>query len=264
MKKSNLFLAIPRAFYSPNLYREVAQSWHGRSFLYLLILVLICWIVTATALTIRTNKGIYNISQEISQIKIPVIHFKHGIASTTGKKAFHIVAPNSKKSIIIIDTKNTIHNFHKIPGYILIQKHAFFIKDPNQHKITQYYYPKQLTGTIGPTQIQNFITKSKKWIIPILFIAILLIGFCISYTYRVIQILIYALIGMLFSWVLRRKLYYEALMNLAIICITPAMIFGTIFTVFNIYIPYLYLAYFLISMVYLVFAIKANPKQVKT
>jgi len=260
MARTNLFLSIPKSLYSGTMYREIAETWHGRSFLYLLLLLLICWVIIAGVFTVKTHIASRNFAQTLSTSKLPTINFKKGVASTKATTPYYIKDAVLKKTIIIIDTKNKITNFHQSKATILIQKRSISIKD-SMGKIEQYFYPKKMTVDIGPKQIQSFIYNSGMWLSPLIFIIILFGGLVISYVYRVIQIIIYALIGKLFCAILKRKLFYESLMSLAIISVTPVIIISTILLVFNISYPFEFLSYFLISMIYLFFIIKANPKK---
>ena len=193
--------------------------------------------------------------------KLPTINFKSGVASTKATTPYYIKDAVSKKTFIIIDTNNKIRDFYQSKATILIQKRSISIRD-SVGKIEQYHYPKQMTMDIGPKQIQTFLHRSNKWLSPLLFVIILFGGLIISYAYRAVQILIYALIGKLFCAILKRELFYESLMSLAIISVTPAIIISTILLIFNISYPFEWLSYFLLSMVYLFFIIKANPKKV--
>lgn len=260
MSRTNLLTAIAKSFYSNRLYQETAQSWHGRSFLYLLVLLLICWIFVSGILTFKANNALYVFAQKIVVSDLPTINFKSGIASTKATTPYYIKNPASGKATIIIDTNNEVRDFHKSTATILIQKTSIFVKDNNANKISQYYYPKEMNMDIGPKQINSFILRFGKWIIPLVFVGLLVIGLVISYIYRVIQILIYALIGKLFCLILKRRLPYEALMSLSIISITPAIIISTIAFVFGFAFPFQLIFYFLLSMIYLFIAIKANPK----
>ncbi|MGD9107766.1 MAG: DUF1189 family protein [Gammaproteobacteria bacterium] len=264
MSHTNLFTAMAKSFYSKKLYQETAQSWGGRSFLYLLILLLICWVIISGILTFRINTAMHMFAQKIVTSDLPTINFKAGIASTKATTPYYIKDPTSGKAVIIIDTNNKVRDFHKSTATIMIQKKAILIKDNSANKISQYYYPQAMNMDIGPTQINSFILRFGKWITPLVFIGIWFIGLIIAYAYRIIQILIYALIGMLFCLILKRKLPYEALMGLSIICITPAIIISTIAFIFSFSFPLQNIFYFLLSMVYLFIAIKANPKSAIT
>jgi len=260
MSRTNILLAIPKSFYSGTMYREVAETWRGRSFLYLLILLFICLVVIAGIFTVKIHAYTYNFAQGLTTSKLPTINFKSGVASTKTTIPYYIKDIVSKKTIIIIDTNNKIRDFHQSKARILIQKRSISVKD-SIGKIEQYFYPKQMTMDIGPKQIQTFLYSSRLWLSPLLFVIILFGGLIISYAYRVIQILIYALIGKLFCAILKRELFYESLMSLAIISITPAIIISTILLVFDISYPFEWVSYFLLSMIYLFFIIKANPKK---
>ena len=269
MSHTNLSTAIIKSFYSSKLYQEVAQNWHGRSFLYLLVLLLICWVIMAGTITFKANTEMHMFAQKITTMDIPSLHFKKGIASTKATTPYYIKDHASGKTVIIIDTNNKIRNFHHNDATILIQKKSISVKDNTTNKISQYYYSNKMNLDIGPKQIKNFIQSSSKWITPLTFIIILFAGLILAYIYRIIQILIYALIGKLFCLILKRRMFYESLISLSTICITPAIIISTIASIcelsfqFETTLYFLILEltfYFLVSMTYLFIAIKANPR----
>lgn len=202
-------------------------------------------------------------AQNLTNSPLPTINFKEGVASTRTATPYYIKTADSGENLIIIDTNNKIRNFHQRKATILIQKKSVSVKN-SLGKIEQYFYPKKMTTNIGPKQIQSFLYKSNKWMPPVIFAITLIAGLIISYIYRVIQALIYALIGKLFCLILKRNLFYGDLINLAIISVTPAIIISTILLIFNLSYPFEFLSYFLLTMVYLFITIKASPKDTMT
>lgn len=260
MAQTNLLTAIVKSFYSKKLYQETAQSWLGRSFLYLLILLCIYCAVLASITTFRVNAAIHMFAQKIATIDLPIINFKEGIASTKVTTPYYIKDSASGKTMIIIDTGNKIRNFDKSTAIVLVQKNSIFFRDDQTNKISQYNYPKNMPSDIGPKQIQNLIQHSIKWIVFFTFIAILLLGIIITYIICIILTLVYALIGKLFCLILKRSIPYESLMSLTIISITPTVIISAIALIFNFSFPFALAFYLLLPLVYLFFTIKANPK----
>ena len=83
----------------------------------------------------------------------------------------------------------------------------------------------------------------------------------ISYLYYLLQSLVFGVIGLSFSSLLKRKLSYGSLVSLSIIAMTPATILNTIFFFWLEQINYFLIATFLLSIGYLFFAVKVNPSK---
>ena len=79
-----------------------------------------------------------------------------------------------------------------------------------------------------------------------------------SFVYRVVQVLIYALIGMLFASILKTTLDYDALVRLSVISITPVVALNTLRRLLDVHVPMTWLISFVIAMIYLFIAVKAN------
>jgi hypothetical protein len=79
-----------------------------------------------------------------------------------------------------------------------------------------------------------------------------------SYLYRIVQALIYALIALIFARVLKVSLEYGALLQLALVAITPVLLLNTLRTVLGVPVPFAGLISFLVALGYLFLAVKAN------
>jgi hypothetical protein len=82
-----------------------------------------------------------------------------------------------------------------------------------------------------------------------------------SFIFRLVLVLLYGVIGLLFCRIANVRLDYQALMRLAVIASTPVIILDTVLEVSNITIPLFWLISFTIAMVYLYFGIRANRVQ---
>ena len=84
-----------------------------------------------------------------------------------------------------------------------------------------------------------------------------------SWFFRVIQVLIYALIGLQFARILQSRRTYNALLRLSVVAITPAIIVQTILDMAEIQIPMPGLCYFLATMCCLYFGIRSAALSVE-
>lgn len=260
MQCTNFFKAIPLSFFSADFYREVSKFWRLRSFLYLLILLLICWIFIAFTQT-KTINRIINIELANIYQQMPDIYFHNGLASVKQLKPTIIKWTGSDDILAIIDTHNTYHNFTKTQANILVGKQDIFIRI-SPDKVTSYPYPKNFSGLFGPEQLTKVIAKIKKKLVSIIYVAIYILGLFLSYVYHILLALVYGLIGLLFCVILKRKLSYAALFNLAIFVMTPAIVLDTLLMLFNLTFRWDAWVYIVISVLYLFFVVKAiAPKK---
>ena len=81
------------------------------------------------------------------------------------------------------------------------------------------------------------------------------------FIYRLVQMLIYALVGMIFANIVKANLEYVTLVRLAAVSITPVIILNAVRRMLDISVPYIGLLSFLIAMGYLFFAVKASAEQ---
>jgi hypothetical protein len=81
-----------------------------------------------------------------------------------------------------------------------------------------------------------------------------------SFIFRAIQILIYALVGLLFAQILHANLNFKTLMRLAAISITPVLVLNLVFEFVHVHIPGWWLLGIVIALGYLFFAVKVNAE----
>ena len=116
---------------------------------------------------------------------------------------------------------------------------------------------------IDLSQVKNFVLDSDRimgWLDTagkFLVIAIYPFALLGSYVYRIVQVLIYAAIGLLFASRCRVMLSYAALLRLAVVAVTPCVLLKTMLGLAGVNLPYAWLIYLLIALTYLFFAVKA-------
>jgi len=79
-------------------------------------------------------------------------------------------------------------------------------------------------------------------------------------SFRIVQALIYAAVGLLFALWCKVTLSYATLLRLAVVAMTPCLLAKTIFGIADIHLPYATLIFLVITLAYLFFAVKANSE----
>ena len=260
MKRKNLVLAIGTSLYSGKFYREVAASWRGRAFVYVLLLLVICSLFTTTKL-MTGFVGWFNDFSSVVVPQIPVVTFKQGVATTKAQKPYYI---KYDQAFMVVDTGNQIKDFQSNPDLVLILKSDRVSIKKNSGEIRTYYFRKNMTGAVGPQVIQKLIYKYKIifFIVASIGIYLFMVGF--AYAGYLLFALFAALLSMIYSAAMKRRLDYGALLSLALIVLTPIILLRTIIFLTGIGIRLGFIPALVIVLVYLFFAVKANPKKEST
>jgi len=260
MQYTNFFKAIPLSFFSAQFYREVSQCWRSRSFLYLLIVLLFCWFFIAFSQTSLLNRVISDEATNVIQ-QMPTLHFQHGVVSVKQRGPVMIKWANSQDPFIMINMLGKSEDLKNSDANFLIAKKNVLMKI-SADQISSYAYPKKASGIITPKKMMEFFQLIKKKMLIFIYIAMYIFGVFISYLYHLGLALLYGLIGLLFCFLLKRKLSYSTLFNLAIVVMTPAILLDTVLTFLKWRFTGVCWIFIAISLVYLFCVIKAiAPKK---
>jgi len=110
--------------------------------------------------------------------------------------------------------------------------------------------------TLDQEKITGWLTVARKVAVPVLY-PLAVLG---SFVFRIIQVLVYAAIGMLFASWFKSRRPYISLIRLSVVAVTPCIIIKTVLGALQINIPFAGLWYFLTAMGYLLFGVSATSK----
>ena len=250
MRRYSIFHVPALSFFSKKLYIDVGQNWKGVNFLYLLLLLTVCLIPTM----INLHRGMSNfVNNEAPAIinQIPEITITDGRVSIKEAQPYYIIDADSNKPLAIIDTTGRIDSLKETDALCLLTGNKVIMKKSNFENRT-YDLSQIESFAINGEQITGWLQIGKK------FLAVVIYPFALlgSYVYRIVQVLIYAAIGLLFASFCNTKLSYAALVRLAVVAVTPCIIVSTALGLAGTSLPgFLYLV---MALVYLFFAVKSN------
>jgi hypothetical protein len=253
MKQYTIIHPLYMAFYSKSLYRDVASNWPTWfCFLYLLSLLALCWI-----------PGMIRLDSDISEFvdaeapkyvnQMPVVSISKGQASLAEPQPYIIKDPEKGDPVMIIDTTGQTTSIDNSKAMVLLTKTQLILKDRLQGS-RMLNLSEIGDMTIDKAMVYDWLEAFLEWF------AILLYPFAVlfSFTFKGIQAALYALIGILFSRIIKAGLNYKAMIRLAVISLTPVIILNTLTIFFRVPIPEPWLTNALITTGYLIFAIRAS------
>ena len=222
MSKYNIFQAIYMSFYSRKLYQDVAKNWGGKAFFYLFVLLALSWIAQTYAIQSALTL-LYAHESDVFVAQFPALVVIKGKITTPENKPYLIKETGTNKLIAIIEVRI-------------------------------YQLPSAFSATINPVTINGYVKSGIgfAWI----FIFIFVMTF--SFIFRLIQVLLYSIIGKIFSAITSSKVCYGTILQITIMAITPSIVLATIFDLLRCSLPHQHLVFFILSMFYMCYGIRAN------
>lgn len=251
MRQYGCLQAIAMSFYSRELYRDVAKNWRGGVLLYLLLLLGICWAVLCVNIQKQANVGYGKFSDKFFS-QIPEMSIKSGELKTPENRPY-LILDTDKQVVGIIDTSGKYHSLENTTAEFLITKNAIYYKDKGDIK-KGHEFSSNLNVDFKPVEVKHSIGVFINWSWVLLFPLFVIVTFI----YRLVQSALYAVLGEIFVVIWRVQLTYGEIFRMAIFAITPSIVISTILEWFSISFSYLWLLYFVLSMGYLIFAIRSN------
>ena len=254
MRRYSIFHPLVLSFFSKSLYRDVGKHWRGTGLLYLLLVLALVWIPTIIKGQLNISRWVDGDSKEITK-QIPAITISKGQVSTDVTTPHFIKDPETGKDIAIIDTTGEYETLDNTDAKLLLTKSKLIVRK-NATEDRTYVLSGVESFYLDRSRVEGWLLTAKRWFIPVL----LPLALIFSFIFRAIQVVVYALVGLLFARLLNANLDFKALMRLAAISITPVLILNLIFEFVPLHIPGWFLLGIVIALTYLFLAVKVNAQ----
>lgn len=253
MKRYSILHVPVWSVFSVRLYRDVCHQWKGTGFAYLLLLLAVCWVPLMIKMQIGLSNFVDNEAPKIVS-QIPAITIANGKASTREPQTYFIKDPETGKTVVMIDTTGSITALGDAGGAIglVTATEATFRK--NAFETRMFSFQEIVDFSLDQDRITGWLTNLKRY----LAIGCYPFALVFSYMTRIVQVLIYAAIGLLFARMCRSRRSYVELLRLSVVAITPSIIVKTILGVASVNIPFAGLLYFVCTLALLFFGVKVS------
>jgi hypothetical protein len=250
------FSAISALFYSVSsreLYVDVAYRWRVKTFVFLLsllalILLGFSWLPAVPGVRSAWEEFLANEGKAIID-QIPPITITNGRVSTDVDQPYFIRTPDTDEVLAIIDTTGTITSLDGTTAIILLTDWLFILKGDDETRIHDLSEVEEFYLD-GPL-VERWLHRIAAWrfVLPVLVIA--------SFAYRFLQILFYSVFGMLIAGGMACGLSYGAVLRVTAVAIIPSVLVKTLLSTLGLSIPLSWLAFFLMTLGYLFFALSS-------
>lgn len=246
--------AYGESFYSKPLYRKVARRWKGAALGYLLLLLAICLLPEALKMQVEISRFARQEGAALAR-QIPDITIRQGEVSTDVATPYFI-KDRDGAPLAIIDLTGRYTSLDHTPARFLLTRNRLIYRRRGRIKANDLSNVQNFH--LNRARAERWLGVARKWLVPTLFP----LGLAFVFLYRIIQALVYALIGVLLARPLKVSLDYLTLLRLAIVAVTPAIIVDTLHSALNLRTALWGPICFLIAMGYLLFALRCNTPQV--
>ena len=249
-------------------YSELSAEGLGRAIKYLIILTIILAMISSVITVYKSSLEVKDIAEYIDK-NSPELTYSNETLVVDSQEA--IIDNNTKFGKVIIDTNsneeekiNQYINDLKEENAIIILKDKLILKEVGVQGTTTYNY-KELFGEMGITefnksQLVGYLTGSNMMSLYFnLFLVLLIYAFAIYIINTLLNIIILSIVGYLSTIILKMKIRYVAVFNMAVYSITLPTILNIIYLivngVFGYAINYFDIMYILIASIYMMAAI---------
>ncbi len=252
MRQFNYLEALYGSFFSADLYRDVARRWQGTGLLYLLMLLALAWVPEMLHVHAAITRFV---EQELPPLlaQLPALRIEKGRVSTDVETPYFIRDPKKDEVVAVIDLTGKFASLQDTDARVLLTETTLYYR--NRPHETRVYDLSQIESfSLDRATVEDWVGVGKTWL------AVLLYPFALlsSFIYRVVQALLYAVIGLVLAKGMKVALDYQALLRLACVAVTPVIVLDTLRSVADVPVSFWWPLAFVIAMGYLVFAVRAN------
>lgn len=247
------------SFYSPSLYRDIARNWRGVGFLYLMLLICVTLLPMVWPIQKSINQFMLSFAYPIAA-QLPTITIQDGVASVDRVTPHFIKNPETGEVLAIIDMTGQYTSLEGTAAELLLTANHVVFKKERGEEISNL--PKGNMQII-PDKVKLFLDQVKANAIFAILSA--LWGFWLVFWFFLIML--YGGIGVLFAKFNKVRLAYGALLRLATIAITPALLIELVAGLSQLYFntqlfpSVRWLLYFFLPLAYLYFGVHVNRQE---
>jgi len=245
-------------FFSTWFYRDVALNWKGGGLLYLLVMVALSCTVACVKTGQQLNGFVGSSGEDWAQ-QMPTFTITNGKLSID--KPVPYVLPEGGDAEVIIDPTGETQNLDNTGAWLLVSDHDILMKDrssKSQQVIMDF--SKVRDFRLDSNDIRNLL-KFSILVVPLISY---LITVPFVYGGHIIQMLVYAVIGLLVSKFINAPIGFSALLRISAVAVGCVIILDTIVQLTMVDIPFWRFMRVVIAGFYVAFGVGANLSQAST
>ena len=239
--------ALSRVSFDLGVFANVAKQRLRRTFVYLLLLVVLSVASTTTLWMMRLREGVRWLEPHLDEI--PTITIRNGVASADVEQPWVKRLGNDddgSEVVAIIDTTGTLKDFEPNQIGVFLKKREVVVKNKDQTRVVPL--SKFPDTTIGPDIVRGWIKQAMRRA-PLYIGGFLGIWYLFAKTMQALLLVLAALIG-------ARAMRFGQLFTIAVYALTPAVILDSALPFTKLHIPLFWAIYWGLGITYAILGAK--------
>ena len=232
--------ALAKVSFDPGVFTQVARQRVRRTFVYLLLLVLIATGSTTMWVMFKLHEGARWLEPHLDEI--PTITIKDGKASADVEQPWvkHLGTDEKGHQVVaIIDTTGTLDGFQPNEIGVFLKQTEILVKQEDQERI--FPLSRFPDTTVGPDIVRGWIKEAMRRA-PFYIGAFLLAWYLFAKTMTAVVLVLAGLVT-------GRSLRFGQLFTVAVYALTPAVLLGVL-EAYVIHVPAFWLVYWALAITY--------------
>ncbi len=246
----NFFTQMRESVIDFKFYRSIKNNRFSRSFIYLMLLFLIIYSVNGVRTFVVSRIVVGEIAAGLND-SVPEFKLENGKFSFEGKMPYYI--EENADEVFVIDTTGEITEDilkDKKSGMLITEDKILAKTNAIE---TREINLSELKGlTVTKSDILEFLPKLS-WII----LVFIFFGFIFVLGWKLLNVVILALLGLIANSVMKGRLQFNNMLNISIYALTLPMLIQLAYNLSGFLIPKFGIAYWGISILYVVLAAKS-------
>lgn len=228
MRRYSWITALMASFFSKDLYRDVAHSWSGIGFLYLVLLCALTWAPLIARQHVQVTQAAQRDWPQIVK-NFPEIKLEKGQVSSTVPQPF-IVMDDSRppKPGFVLDTTGQIKSFEDTPAAILVTRTRVFFRDRGNKQERAFDLKEVPDLTVNAAKLVDWGNSLARWFGPLAFTLMV----CASVAWGMAAMMVLAVFGAMIGGS-RSTVSTGGYLRLAAVSRTPGMLLGLLVSFFS-------------------------------
>jgi len=252
MRRYSILQALPLSFFSRDLYRDVVRSWRGFGLAYLVLLVALLTLVVVIRTGMALDAWVRGEAVGLAD-QVPRLVIRQRVVEVDRPMPFTIHDPKTGGAVAVVDTTGQVVSLDGLEARLLLTRdHVFYRKSAAETRVFQLSNVKDFT--FDSTRAKRWLGLLSTWAAPVM-APFVFVGLLVT---RLIQQLVFAVVGLLVGRLTRVRLDFPASMRLAAVALTPALIIEPALEAFRAKPPGWGPIWIAVTLGYIVWAVRAN------
>jgi hypothetical protein len=254
MRRFSILQALPLSFYSRDLYRDVAATWRGAGLVYLVVIVTLVTLLVVMGIQFSLSRwAAGSVRGFVDQV--PTIVIRHRVVQIDQPMPYVIRDRTNGAQVVVIDTTGQVTSLDGLEARVLLTADRLMYRKSTAE--TRVFNISAIDHfTIDSARAARWLDKVSTWLAP----ALTPFVFAGLFVFRLVQLVAFALVGMLVGALARVRLDFSAYLRLTAVALTPSLLLEPLLDLAGNKARGWWIVWTLIPLAYVIRAVLANRR----